>query len=1293
MDFLTNAISQLKEFQTIQSAVHSRKLPAAITGLSGVHKANMIYSLSQKEGRGALVIAADEAEAQRMTDDLSSMGMHPVFFPARDFSLRDSEGASHEYEHQRLRAMERLLSGDCDCVIACIDAALQHTLPPEEMKKYRLTLREGQTVSQDEVIAALAGCGYERADQVGGPGQYSRRGGILDFFTPDATHPVRVEFWGDEIDTLSFFDLESQRRTEAAGEITISPSVEALIRDPEALAEKIRKHAASLRGKTAAAAREKLLEEAQKLSEQRHLACADKYLPLLYTEAATLFDYAGDMLLFVSEPSKVAERVRSTQWQWGEDLKDYLSEGVLCRGLDSYSGDWAYAQQKMEQNGAVYLDAFAHSGYPTPIRELVNMTARQLSVWGGSTELLAEDLQAMLHNKWACVVLAGNERAARTTAADLGAHGIVASYQENPTEIARGTVVVTSGGLSAGLEYPGSFFGLITHGRLLGSAKPQNRKKHKNGQQIYSLADLTPGDYVVHVSHGIGVFEGIHKIDMQGIVKDYIKLRYAKNDTLYVPVTQLDMVSKYIGPREDAQIKLHRLGGTEWQKTKARVRSAVKDMAKELIQLYAERMRAKGHAFPADTDWQKDFEAHFEFEETEDQLRCIDEIKGDMEREAPMDRLLCGDVGFGKTEVALRAAFKCVTDSKQCAILVPTTILAWQHFQTIIRRMEGFPIRIELLSRFRTPKQQEEILRRLRRGEVDIVVGTHRLVSKDVQFRDLGLVIIDEEQRFGVAHKEKLKTLRKNVDVLTLSATPIPRTLNMALSGIRDMSVIEEAPHDRHPVQTYVLEHDMGIIADAIRRELRRGGQVYYLHNDVESIERVAAGLQNQVPDARIGIGHGKMSEHELSEVWRKLIDHEIDILVCTTIIETGVDVPNANTLIIDNADRLGLSQLHQIRGRVGRSSRRAYAYLTFTRNKVLSEVAQKRLSAIREFTEFGSGFKIAMRDLEIRGAGNILGGEQHGHMESVGYDMYLKLLGEAISREKGEEVPAGDAECLVDMQVQAHIPENYISNLNQRLDIYRRIADIRSFEDSSDVIDELIDRYGDPPASVKGLIDVALLRNLASDLGISEVKQQGEKLLLYKDDIRMEQISTLVSAMKSRVMISAGSRPYVSVKLLPDGEPLETLEEVLHLLQGGQEKQDPGQSVEKKPNDGKTTEKTCGQASGSAIPGSSWKERSGIPASGSLRTDVRSSSAVRRKAAQGLNGMSFRREGETFFSAARGRTLNNVQGGKGTGPRKNVTDKLPPKQGAGKAASRKGKSGTSGSQETKISSSEKPGT
>nr|WP_319489462.1 transcription-repair coupling factor [uncultured Caproiciproducens sp.] len=1150
MKFLTNAISSLKEFQDLEAAVKTAALPVAVTGLSGIHKANIIYSLCVKLKRRAFVVAGDENEAQRLCDDLSAMGMTPLFYPVRDFNFRDTAGSSHEYEHQRLQVLEQTLGGGCDAVVCCMDAALQYTIPPQELQNRTVTLKAGQPVSMQQVLNALAACGYERAVQVDGTGQFSQRGGILDIFTPDAPNPARVEFWGDEIDTISLFDLETQRRTETVEQLVVAPAVEALIENPQLLAERIMKHASTLRGKAAPAAKTVLTEQSEKLQNGVHIGCADKYISMLYSTTATLFDYMEpETLLFVSEPVKSKERMRSTLWQWGEDVKDLLAEGTLCRGLDTFSGDWPYALDLFERRGAVYLDTFVRGSYETPVRTLINLTARQLSVWGGSTQLLSEDVQNMMATKWACVVLAGSERSALTTAADLQAAGLPAGYVENPETIQRGTVVVTTGALSAGLEYPGAFFGLITHGRLI-STPSKKTKRSKNSQEIYSLAELTPGDYVVHASHGIGVFEGIHKLDMHGIVKDYIKVRYAKNDTLYVPVTQLDMVSKYIGPREDTNVKLHRLGGVEWQKAKARVRAAVKDMAKELMKLYAERMQAQGHAFPQDNEWQHDFEAHFEYDETEGQLRCIDEIKSDMEQEAPMDRLLCGDVGFGKTEVALRAAFKCITDSKQCAMLVPTTILAWQHYQTITKRMEGFPIKIELLSRFRTPKQQDEILRRLKRGEIDMVVGTHRLVSKDVKFRDLGLVVIDEEQRFGVAQKEKLKALCKNVDILTLSATPIPRTLNMALSGIRDMSLIEEAPHDRHPVQTYVLEHDSGLIAEAIRRELRRGGQVYYLHNDVASIERTASRLQAQVPEARIGFGHGKMSEQELSEVWRRLIEHEIDVLVCTTIIETGVDVPNANTLIIENADRMGLSQLHQIRGRVGRSSRRAYAYLTFTPNKVLTEIAQKRLSAIREFTEFGSGFKIAMRDLEIRGAGNILGGEQHGHMEAVGYDMYLHLLAEAISREKGETPPEYDQECLVDMQIQAHIPESYIGNLSQRLEIYRRIADIRTRDDALDVTDELIDRFGEPPESVNGLIEVALLRNLASQLGIYEIKQQNDVLLLYKTKIDMKQVGSLISSMRSRVMLNAGAKPYISVKIMPGATPLDTLTEILGAIQ-----------------------------------------------------------------------------------------------------------------------------------------------
>ena len=1150
MEFLTSAIAGLPEFRQLKAAVETRTLPAVVTGLSGIHKANIIYSLCALSRRRAFVIASDEAEAQRLRRDLETMGMHPLVYPARDFSFRETAAISHEYEHDRLQVLSGILSGTCDCVIACIDAALQSTMPETVLQDHTVSLRSAQEISPQEITTLLLSCGYERAEQVEGPGQFALRGGIFDFFPPDSAAPVRIEFWGDEIDTISYFDPESQRRTDPAESVTVTPAVEVPVSNPALLSRRIREHAGTLRGKAAPAAKAILLKEAEQLEAGVHLSNIDKFISLLYAPPATLFDYCTEnFLLFVSDPMNVRERIRTSTWQWGEDVRDLLAEGVLCRGLDTFSQDAAYAAARFESGGAIYLDAFAHGNYDTPLRASIHMSVRQLSAWGGSVQLLTEDLRAMLYNRWACVVLAGNERSARTTALDLQNNGIDAAFVPQPQALTPGTVTVTTGTLSSGLEYPGASFGMITHGQL-SIPKTHRRRRNKNSKEIYSLAELTPGDYVVHSSHGIGVFDGIHKIDMQGITKDYIKIRYAKNDTLYVPVTQLDLVSKYIGPREDTTVKLHRLGGTEWQKAKTRVRKAVQDMAKDLIALYAARMQAAGHAFSEDTEWQKDFETHFEYEETEDQLRCIDEIKADMERSVPMDRLLCGDVGFGKTEVALRAAFKCITDGKQCALLVPTTILAWQHYQTVLRRMEGFPVKIELLSRFRTPKQQAEIIRKLARGEVDMVIGTHRIVSKDVQFRDLGLVIIDEEQRFGVAQKEHLKNLCKNVDVLTLSATPIPRTLSMALSGIRDMSVIEEAPHDRHPVQTYVLEYDTGILTDAVRRELRRGGQVYYLHNDIGSLERTAARLQSRVPEARIGVAHGRMGEGELSEIWRKLIDQELDILVCTAIIETGVDVPNVNTLIIDNADRMGLSQLHQLRGRVGRSSRRAYAYFTFTRDKVLSEIAQKRLSAIREFTEFGSGFKIAMRDLEIRGAGNILGGEQHGQMEAVGYDMYLKLLDEAVSREKGEAVAPADAECLIDIRIEAHIPERYVPSLTHRLEVYRRIADIRNTADAEDVVDELIDRFGEPPEAVQGLIEIALLRNTAMSLGIYEIKQQERLLLLYTNSLDIGMISKMGTTLKGSVVFGTGSRPYIGIKTPPDAPPLAVLSDTLKIMQ-----------------------------------------------------------------------------------------------------------------------------------------------
>lgn len=1152
MKFLADILNKLSEYRSLSSAVDLSRHVAA-TGLSGVHKAHIIYALSESKKKKAIIIAPDEQEAAKMVSDLDTFfGGGVYFFPARDFTLRQVEGVSHEFEHERLRVLGHMAHGDYNAVVTCADAVMQLTIPKNEYMKRTVEIRKGIEKPFEDVVKALIAAGYVHADEVNGRGQYALRGGIVDFFPPHTEAPVRIEFWGDMPDTICYFDIESQRRLEEIETVMITPAIEVIFDSPEVLAAKIEKVKNGLKAKSSEKAFISLENDIKKLRGGLTLPSYDRYLPLCYdSRPQTLFDYLENAICFVSEPARTAERAKNTLWQFGEDIKVLLEDGILCRGLDRYYITADELETVYEDCGAVYLDTFVRASYSTSIRDIIHFTAKQLSVWGGGISLLVDDLRMIVDKSGSAVVFAGTSRACSALAHDLTNAGITVYESNNvsPDSIQAPpprSVLLLPGTLSAGMEYPSISFSVITHGRI--NVEKRSGHRYKKGKRIRNFSELVPGDYVVHSTHGIGIYEGIQKLDVQGVVKDYIKIRYAGTDTLYVPVTQLDLVSKYIGAREEGKVRLSKMGGAEWQKVKSRTRAAVKDMAKELITLYAERQKIKGIAFEPDNEWQREFEERFEYTETEDQLRCAAEIKRDMEKPTPMERLLCGDVGFGKTEVALRAVFKCVMSGKQCAFLVPTTILAWQHYQTVTRRVEGFPIRVELLSRFRTAKEQKEIIKKLERGEIDIVIGTHRLVQKDVKFSNLGLLIIDEEQRFGVAHKEKLKEKFKNVDVLALSATPIPRTLNMALSGIRDMSNIEEAPQDRHPVQTYVLEHDWGVIADAIRKELRRGGQVYYLHNRVESIENTAGKIASLVPDARIGIGHGKMNEEELSRVWERLLNHDIDVLVCTTIIETGVDVPNCNTLIIEDADRMGLAQLYQIRGRVGRSSRRAFAYFTFRRGKVLSDVATKRLSAIREFTEFGSGFQIAMRDLEIRGAGNILGSQQHGHMEAVGYDMYLKLLNEAVLEEKGEKPPA-DCECMVDIQVSAHIPETYIKSSNQRLEMYHRIADIRSEEDMSDVLDEMIDRFGDPPQAVKSLVDVALVRNTAAGLGIREISQRGDVIMLFTDKIDFKAVSVLVSKLRGRVMVSAGQKPYISVKLKTDQSPVDAIRETLNEL------------------------------------------------------------------------------------------------------------------------------------------------
>lgn len=1136
MNFFKTILPNLPEYRRLDKHIDNNYLPIGVTGVSAVHKAHLITSLCMNKNKKAFVIASNEPEAYKFVNDFTAMGCRAFLYPVRDYTFRDIEGQSSEYTHNRLEVLANITYGLFDVIVFCIDAAMQLTIPKDMLEVNTLELHAQDDITIEDLCIDLLHLGYERTSKVEGIGQFSIRGDIIDFFTPNSPQPTRIELWGNTIDTISQFELDTQRRIQTIDYIRVIPTTEILIDDKYALAEKIEALAKNLKGKHAVTATNILHMQAQQLRDGLIPSSQDKFLTLVYNTQETILDYMDkDIMLFLSEPAKVRDRVSSTTWRWHEDLKGLLESGDLCRGLDDFWKDSIYLENHLRNHGVIYLDMFVHQGYSIPIRDSVNFTAIQLSSWSGSFALLCDDLKSTDIAKMKCAVLAGTDKAARSLAEDLVNADIPTQYSDNINELQSGIVTVLPGTLSAGFEYPLIYTKVITHGQIT-QKRHSTPHKQKHTKNIYNLSELTVGDCVVHTSHGIGIFNGVKKITMNGIVKDYITISYDKGDILYVPVTQLDLVSKYVGSYENTSIKLNKLGTNDWKKTKSRVRANVKDIADHLIKLYTERMKTKGYCFSKDNEWQKDFERHFEYDETDDQLRCIQEIKHDMESDVPMDRLLCGDVGFGKTEVALRAAFKCVCDSKQCAMLVPTTILAWQHYQTVSRRFEGFPVRIELLSRFRTQKQQNEILKKLSKGDIDMVIGTHRLVQNDVKFRDLGLVIIDEEQRFGVKQKEHFKNSFKNVDVLTLSATPIPRTLNMAMSGIRDMSTLDEAPRDRQPIQTYVLEHNPIILTDAILKELRRGGQVYYLHNRVETISQVAGRLKKEIPDAKIGIAHGKMDESKLAEIWEQVISQEINVLVCTTIIETGVDIPNVNTLIIEDADHMGLAQLHQIRGRVGRSTRRAYAYLTFHRNKVLSDIAQRRLAAIKEFTEFGSGVKIAMRDLELRGAGNILGGQQHGYMADVGYEMYIKLLNNAVSEAKGEKVEESvDNECLIDIQISAYIPDSYISSTSDRIEMYRHISDIQTDSDVSDVTDELIDRFGEIPSSVLNLIDIALIRSLARSHHIYEIKQNNNSLFLYQQKIDLQFVSELTTKNMYKVLVNASSKPYISIEYKND--------------------------------------------------------------------------------------------------------------------------------------------------------------
>ena len=1150
MKLLTQILSGVPEFPRLLAALDSGGCPAAVSGLSAVHRAHFAAGIWEQTGRPVVLLCADETEADRLAEDLTAFtGQAVRRLSARDFTFHNASVVSRQWEHRRLSALRALAAGESPLTVCTVESLLQRTLPRTLLTQCAQMLRVGESHDLPELAERLSAAGYTRCEQVEGVGQFALRGGILDVFSPAFDRPVRAEFFGDEIDSMGLFDVSSQRRTVNLREAEILPASEVLpqfapggfpglLEALDGLIARVEKSKPSHPALLAT-----LNEDRERFQAGVAFPAVDRYLALIYPQMATAADYLPeDAVVLFCESPRVAERAKHYLWRLEEDVKTLLEGGQISGELAVYARTMEELCRVLGDYPVCFLDTFTSSSYPLRPRVMLDVMAKQLPSYGASLETAAGDLRHYQGAGFGAVVLAGGEQRCLNLQSLLREEKVRSAVDFALHDLpGPGQAVLCVGGLSAGFEYPDAKLAVLTEGRPAAPRRPRP-KKQTNRQKLDSYADLSPGDLVVHEHHGIGRYVGMVKMTADGVQKDYVKINYAGADVLYVPATQLDLVSKYIGAGENVEAKkLSKLGGADWEKAKTRAKKAVADLAKGLIQLYAERQRLPGYAFSPDSPWQKEFEDQFEYTETDDQLRCIAEIKRDMEKATPMDRLLCGDVGYGKTEVAFRAIMKCVLDGKQAAILAPTTVLARQHYLTAKRRFAKFPVEIDVVSRFRTAGQMRATLQKLQAGKLDLLIGTHRLFQKDVKFKDLGLLVVDEEQRFGVAHKEKLKELSKQVDVLTLSATPIPRTLNMALSGIRDMSTLEEPPQDRLPVQTYVLEHDWGVLADAMKRELERGGQVYYLHNRVETIERTAARIQALLPEARIGVGHGKMTQEELSDVMSHMTDGDLDILVCTTIIETGIDIPNANTLIIEDADHLGLAQLHQIRGRVGRSARRASAYMTYRRGKVLTEVAAKRLGAIREFAEFGSGFKIAMRDLEIRGAGNVLGPEQSGFLLSVGYDMYLKLLEEAVLEERGEK-PELRAECAADLTVAASIPDRYVPSPEQRMDLYRRIARIRSEEEADDLVDELVDRYGDPPRPVNNLISVALLRAAAAKCGITEIAQRGERLNFTLRDPDLARVSAIAGrpAYRGRLLFSAGDKPYLSLKVKKGEDPVK---------------------------------------------------------------------------------------------------------------------------------------------------------
>ncbi|MDO4869445.1 MAG: transcription-repair coupling factor [Bacillota bacterium] len=1106
-----------------------------------------------KEQKGqSLIVVPTLNRARRLASDLSffnaleSDDPAPVMvLPPEDDSLIQYEARNNDSLLERMKVIKAAVSGQDITIIAPVTGAIRKLPPKEVFTGNVIEITRGQDVDIEALRNKLALMGYERTAAIESRGEYSIRGGIVDIFTPEGEYPYRIELFDTEVDSIRSFDPDTQRSTGNLKYVSIFPCSQ-IARDREIFAK------ASAKIAKAYDKQIKKLEKSGEKTEQSYnlrqrrdqlmefaegmvnIQYMEKFINYFYDETQYLWEYMDQPLIMIDDPARILETLQIFEKERADDIADILTDGRgISEDFVSMSATPDYYRlydlpEKLGRDGYIFTPFVSTIKNAPFLTDLIQIKCRQTPVYNGKMNMLKSDVQGYINKGYAVTIVCS------TPEREANIRDFVAM------ENLAGDIRILQGSLTAGMEFPDRNECFIWEGDIFGGSRRSRRPKKKDdsrASQIKSFADIKEGDLVVHESHGIGRFTGIQQLTVQGVSKDYLKVKYAGSDVLYIPVDQLGMLQKYIGG-EDASPRLNKLSGNEWKATKAKAKAAVNDMAEELIKVSAARMREKGYAFSEDTVWQAEFEDSFPYTETEDQLRCAREIKADMERPVPMDRLLCGDVGFGKTEVAARALFKCVSDGKQAAVLVPTTLLANQHYYTLKGRFEQFPVKVEMLSRFRTAAQQKEIVKQLERGEVDLVIGTHRLLSNDIKFKDLGLLVVDEEQRFGVRHKEKIKQIRENIDVLTLSATPIPRTLHMSLSGIRDMSTIEEPPEDRYPVQTYVMEEDDFTIREAIEKELSRGGQVYVLYNRVEGINRVASDIKRLVPQARVAVGHGRMREAALEDMIMDFAEGEFDILVSTTIIESGMDIPNVNTMIVLDADRFGLAQLYQLRGRVGRSERIAYAYLMYRKDKNLSEVAEKRLRAIREFTEFGSGFKIAMKDLEIRGAGNLLGTEQSGHMLSIGYELYCKLLDEAVKRietgmqaeEETADLPSAD-ETVFNLPIPALIPHRYIDDEILRLQMYKKIAMVADNEDEADVIDELLDRFGDIPADTMNLIRISKIRTMAGRTGIREISQQGLKVkfsLWRTTKFPEGVIPALASAYGGKIKFNGGTDPYI---------------------------------------------------------------------------------------------------------------------------------------------------------------------